>query len=307
MSKVYTIKISKKAVDRISREIIIEGNGEFAGLDFKPDAKLKKQIDESYEAGDRITISEGSRLDNMTYDNDLDFFARNPSVDSYLAFREKYPEKDPNTNPFTNLDLPSIMEREYKEYGLDLGDICGALDGEIETQDKLSLALLREIKKANDLKEFGETAIHARNLAMPPNKIDFLIVLMLRGMAFSEQPEICNAFNFLLRVRLGEFESLLNELTKIDEKMEYATRIGGYMLDMGIEPTFRKVAKVAGIQPSTISRWFSKDEFAKKCEFMRKCHFEPFFLGEESEEDKEKVEYYRNDPLHKFLRAQHHK
>lgn len=285
-----------------------KGENEFNAIisDDQSRETIVARLEEVLELGDEVEIISDANFDQAAYDLDCERFHREPSIRKYLELRKRYPTENPNTNPLTDIDLPPLMEREYQEYGFDLLSICGALDGGQSEQELLSIKLLEEIQKAKDLKARGESAIHVRKLAMPAAKIDFLIVLMLKGMAFSGQSEISHAFNFLLRVKLGELESTLTQLSRTTALMDFATKIGGYMLDIGIQPSFRNVAKIMGVQPSTISRWFTIEKFKEKCEFQLKIHFESLF-PQSDEERKERAEWVRADPLHQFIRAQHHK
>jgi len=158
------------------------------------------------------------------------------------------------------------MEDELEKYGFRAEEIVGVLDANPEAIDNLALELMRRICAARSLAQDGETHLVSRGLATPDKLIDWLISLCLNGMSWTDEMLMPRSLALLICDRLGAMGSSYRKSTEAHHQKKRATWIAASLRAQGHEYSIRRIAEIMGFAPSTLSRWFSTEDYESEVE-----------------------------------------
>jgi hypothetical protein len=194
---------------------------------------------------------------SLAYKND-------PSLEKYLEIRRKNPSAEIEVAVIGGIDKLFSIEAELRKFGFDPSIIASALDADSEAISEISLILMEKIIEARQLEAQGETQLVSRGLAVPQKLMDWLISLMLDALSWNDTLHIPRDLIVLIRERLGGSNPYYEQAARTHVMRNNALMIGGQMLARGLQPSFRSIAKLLEISPSTVKRWFDDRDFEKE-------------------------------------------
>ncbi|MGL5362985.1 MAG: hypothetical protein ACRDBH_08900, partial [Bosea sp. (in: a-proteobacteria)] len=163
------------------------------------------------------------------------------------------------------IDQSFNLQTHIESCGIHIDDYIGIIDCEDEAISKVCLFLLENIERSNNLKRNGETHLSSRMKVIPEKTVVWLIACMLDAQSWYGNLELNRDLIVLIRHVIMPGVSELEEISLIREKRQQAAIIAGQMFARGQIPSYRNVASLLKVQPSTVKRWFQDtDEFQKQ-------------------------------------------
>ena len=212
-------------------------------------------------------------MDDDEYHRLSDRVAQNFSIDDYLKHRDKFPDHDTYLPLFvanegyvsmTGLDIAFKFEQQFKNLGISPEDFVGVLDGDEACIERLSLSCLRAISD-REKQELDKPHIVANGQAISNSLLDMLICTMAEAISsFYLTPP--SSWTVLLKVRLNAFSHSV--LEKVLTSNRRSNAIGLFAANSEIKDAL--VAKIVGVNKSTVSRWKSDPDFIRCIEQSRK-------------------------------------
>jgi hypothetical protein len=149
---------------------------------------------------------------------------------------------------------PSSIQAELAQLNIDLSLVNDAIEGYGHQIDELALRLMEGLIEREKIERAGGTHLQSRGIAVSDGLIDYLIVTVLEALQLDDTPTPPSLV-VLIRERLGG--------ARPDRYVEYerarrrrdAIALAAIKFPRG-KISVRKMAKLVGVEPSTISRWF---------------------------------------------------
>lgn len=200
-------------------------------------------------------------------------FWNDPTIENYVALRRANPDAEIAIHIHGGLDQMYANQAELEKYGIDPNKYVSVLDANEEAISYYALFFMEKIIEARKLKEAGETHLVRRGLAVPDKLIDWFITSALDAMSHYDILEINRDLIVLIRERLGGPVSEYETVNSVEQKRLSAAWIAGALLAQGHTPTFRTIATLMHVAPTTVMRWFEGRDFAAEAE-MWSHHFD---------------------------------
>jgi hypothetical protein len=191
-------------------------------------------------------------------------YKQNPTMENYLALRRDHPDEEIEVSASGGLDILFRIEPELQKYGFDPADIAAVLDANPEAVSKVALQCMEKLIEAKELAANGETHLVGRGLAVPPALIDWIIIVALDGMSWTDELEIPRDLIVLIQNRLGGIQGKYYRYNETRERKQAALFIAGQMLARGEKAGVRRIARVLGLEASSVSRMFAEGEFEQQ-------------------------------------------
>jgi hypothetical protein len=193
-------------------------------------------------------------------------YKNDPSIEKYLELRKSNPDTEIEVALSGGIEHAFKNQKEIEQLGLSIEDYLGLLDADQSCISKVCLHLLASIAESRKLHAEKQTHLARRGKKIPDQIIDWLICSMLDAESWNGTLELNRDLIVLIRHRLVPGMSSFEQLLSVKTQRSNAAQIGGQLMAMGVTPSFRKIGKILGVEPSTVKRWFeSKDEFEREC------------------------------------------
>lgn len=183
-------------------------------------------------------------------------YKESPTIDNYVALRRKHPEIDCNINTTFGGEWLYAFDDELSKLGISPRLIARIVDVDIGAYDELSLLLLEKIIYRRNLAISGGTHLVSRGIAISDPMINYLIAIMLDSLCDSDEPEIPPALIVLIKQQFGTEDSNIKIEVKKKDSIKKAKLIAANMFINNEKPSYRKIAKILKVEPSTVMRWF---------------------------------------------------
>jgi len=187
-------------------------------------------------------------------------------METYLALRRAHPDAEIEISASRGLDTLFRIEPELQKHGFDPSDIAAVLDADPEAISKVALQCMEKLIAAKELSAKGETHLIGRGIAVPLALVDWIIMVALDGMSWTEQLEMPRDLMVLIQNRLGGIQGKYYRNSESHERKQNALIIAGQMLARGEKPSIRQLARLLGLEASSVSRWFSEGEFEREAQ-----------------------------------------
>jgi hypothetical protein len=194
-------------------------------------------------------------------------YKKDPSIENYVKLRRESPDAEIEVGVIGGIEDLLYMQYELRRYGIDPNLVAAMMDAEPEAIGEIALQLMEKIIEARRLSERGETHLVRRGLAIPDKLIDWIIACSLDSLSWHDDLYISRDLIVLIRERLGGSNPEYKQASKAHEHKGNAACIGGQLKARGITPTFKMLAKVLGVAPSTVKRWFQPGEFERQTDY----------------------------------------
>lgn len=191
-------------------------------------------------------------------------YKKNPTMETYLALRRAHPDAEIEISASRGLDTLFRIEPELQKHGFDSSDIAAILDADHEAISKVALQCMEKLIAAKELAAKGETHLIGRGMAVPLALVDWIIMVALDGMSWTEQLEIPRDLIVLIQNRLGGVQGKYYRNSELRERKQNALFIAGQMLARGEKTGIRQLARLLGLEASSVSRWFTEGEFERE-------------------------------------------
>jgi hypothetical protein len=181
----------------------------------------------------------------------------NPTIDNYLKLRRENPSIEIEIAITNGLEWLFANEGLLRENGIEPQWFASSLDANAEAISKLSLHLLGKLNDRSLLEKDGETQIISRGKGISDSLVNYLAAVMLDALSWNDDLEIPRDLIVLLRHQLfGSGEPAQLKQLQSKQLEDNIGMIGAQLLEYGKEPSTREIAKLLGINASTVSRIF---------------------------------------------------
>lgn len=187
-----------------------------------------------------------------------------PEIDNFLKFSSKY-EGIPFRSLWTfgGIDFVFSYEEDFKKIGISGDVLAGCMDADSEAIRIVCRAILKSLAEAKTLFKEGNTQLASRGLTLNPAATKAFILASLDAKERYQVDEIVPELYFLLSQVLFPGKPEVEDLEQSKSLKSGATYIAwAYEHKHKVYPSYRTLAKLLGVAPSTISRMFdSRVEF----------------------------------------------
>jgi hypothetical protein len=187
-------------------------------------------------------------------------FKANPTIENYVRLRRENPDIQIEPAIYGGIDHAYRLEDDLKRFGIDIGLYVHTLDANEAAISELSLQLLENMILAQSLERQGETHLASRGRIIPDHLINWLTCSMLDALSWTGSLYIPRDLIVLARSRLIPGQSDIEKTVDTRERKSHAAIVAGQMLVKKMKPSFRGVAKLLRVQPSTVKRWFASEQ-----------------------------------------------
>jgi hypothetical protein len=191
-------------------------------------------------------------------------YKRNPTIENYVRIRRADPEEEVEVAVIGGMDQLYFMEPELRRFELDPARIASVMDADAESISEVSLQLMEKIIERNQRQKAGETHLVARKASIPDKLVDWIINCALDALSWNDEPSIPRDLIVLIRERLGGSNPEYEKASRTHEMRWSAIIFGAQLMATGQKPSFRSLAKIMRVAPSTVKRWFPKGEFEEE-------------------------------------------
>ena len=191
-------------------------------------------------------------------------YKKAPSIEHYVKLRRADPGTEIEIAVIGGMDQLFFMEEELRKYGFDPQMIASVLDADPEAISEVSLQIMEKMIEAKNLAKAGQTHLTRRGLAIPAKLVNWLIACMLDALSWNDDLYIPRDLIVLIRERLGGSNPEYEQASEAHQKRWAAIIAGVQLKARGINPSFRLLAKILKVSPSTVMRWFPDGDFEEE-------------------------------------------
>ena len=193
-------------------------------------------------------------------------YKKAPSIEHYVKLRRTDPGAEIEIAVIGGMDQLFFMEEELSKFGFDPEMVASVLNADPEAISELTLQIMEKIIEARSLAKAGQTHLTRRGLAIPDKLVNWLVACMLDALSWNDDLYIPRDLIVLIRERLGGSNPEYEQASDAHLKRSAAITIGGQLKARGIKPSFRMLAGVLNVSPSTVMRWFPDGDFEEEIE-----------------------------------------
>lgn len=191
-------------------------------------------------------------------------YEANPTIKSYVDLRRKYP------NALIEISTNHGMHWLYSNseilegYQIDPLLVAGALDADENSICELSLLLLENLVFRNKLKATGQAHVQSHEGVIADSLINYLISMMLDAMDWNNWLFVPRDLMVLIKYQCEGDVSAVARKQVVRNQMNSAAWIAAEIRENGRRGSLRDVAKIMGVNPSTVLRWFENSSFEEE-------------------------------------------
>ncbi len=191
-------------------------------------------------------------------------YKEDPSIDLYVKLRRENPNAEIEISFIGGMESLFFMEPELRKFGFDPDLVASVMDADSEAITELSLQIMEKMILSKARSRAGETHLSRRGLVVPDKLINWLIAYMMEGLSWNDNLYIPRDLIVLIRERLSGSNPEYKHAALAHEMRGHAITIGGQLMARGVMPTFRMLARILGVAPSTVKRWFPAGDFVRE-------------------------------------------
>ena len=193
-------------------------------------------------------------------------FKADPTIEHYLRLRESFPGVPIEIATSDGIEFVFKFEKEIKELGFDPRQICGILDADLDYQSFVSLKLLEKLTARRAAVSRGQTHVVSAHGEIGDALVNYIIGACLDALSWNDNLEISRDLIVLIKHQLKLEDNVISREVEKRDNAFNAHWIGGQLISMGKEPSFRLVGKIMGVSASTVMRWFPDGDFRQQAE-----------------------------------------
>jgi hypothetical protein len=193
-------------------------------------------------------------------------YKSNPTIENYVGLRRGSPNQEIQVATTGGLDFLFSHDRLIREIGIEPRVFAQALDADEQAQSDIALFLLEKLIERKNIINRGGSQVVSRGNAIGDALVNYLIGCMLDALDWTDDLTISRDLIVLIKFQLGAVDSEYVASTKMRERRQNARFIAVQIRDGGKTPTYRGIAKIMGVQPSTVKRWFPAGDLIEEAE-----------------------------------------
>ena len=167
------------------------------------------------------------------------------------------------SSPSFGMDFAYQLEQEFKRFDLPVELFLGVLDGDNGYLDLLCLKLLEALSRREKLVKQNPHAV-AVGLAIGDALVDFLIGAVTESVSYYHA-KLPDSFQILIKYRLRLFENAIKE----ERVLKHRRVMVALLMAENPDLSARGLAKRTGLNPSTITRWMTDEDFRSYVKMFR--------------------------------------
>ena len=214
--------------------------------------KIRKEMTETYYDG------------GVSFHQISELGANRPDIADFLRFSEEYKDVPFRAiSSFGGLEFVFDYQEEFEKIDVDGARLAGCMDADSNAIRTVCRRILGSIVEGQALSRDGETHLVSRGRAISPAAVKAFILAVFDARERYQIDEVVPEFYFLLSQVLfpGDPEAETLRASK-DLRFNSVYISWAYHHKYRSFPSYRRVAKLLGVAPSTISRLFeSREEF----------------------------------------------
>jgi DNA-binding MarR family transcriptional regulator len=188
----------------------------------------------------------------------LEFGKEWPSIKKFLDFSERYagvPFR--SLSNFGGLEFVFAYEAHFEKIDVTGDTLAACMDGDVDAIRNVCRKILASLDCARELKERGEAHLVSRGVVVNSTAVKAFILAALDARERYQKSEVIPELYFLLAQVLFPGEPDAEKARKNSELKEWASLVAwGYHHKHGRYPSYRKLANLFRVAPSTISRLY---------------------------------------------------
>ena len=193
-------------------------------------------------------------------------YKKSPSIENYVKLRRQHPRSEIEVSVLGGIDPLFYMEPVLKQYGFDPQLIASVMDADADSISEASLQLMEKMIEARQRSMRGDTHLIRRGHAIPDKLIDWIVCCSLDALSWNDDLYIPRDLIVLIRERLGGSNPEYRQGSQTYEKKRNAGLIAGQLKARGVRPTYKLLASILKVAPSTVKRWFKPGEFEQEAD-----------------------------------------
>lgn len=201
-----------------------------------------------------------------------------PTIPSFLKFAERY-EGTPfrALYEFGGVEFALDYASDFENIGVEGSTLAACMDGDVDAIRVVCRKALQSMDNAREREKGGESQLASRGMTINPTAVKAFILATLDARERYQFHEVVPELYFLLGQIFFPGEPEAAKVNRQADKAAWAAMLGwAYYHKNGEYPSYRKLAKLMGVAPSTISRLFeSFDQFERRAEAMGEGSWDP--------------------------------
>lgn len=190
-----------------------------------------------------------------------------PTIGKFLDFSERYKGIPFRAiSEFGGLEFVFAYETHFENIGVTGRDLAKCMDGDTDAIRLVCRAMLESMDSAQRHRERGESHLVSRGIVINTTAVKAFILAALDARERYQESEVVPELYFLLAQVLFPGEPDADKARRSQELKHWASFLAwAYHYKHGSFPSYRKLAKLIGVAPSTISRLFvSQEDFENR-------------------------------------------
>ena len=148
--------------------------------------------------------------------------------------------------------------------------VAKTLDADPASISELCLRLMERLIERDEKQDSGKTHLVSRGEAISDSLVNYLINMMLDNLEWNDELYIPRDLIVLIRYQTGgEISDQAKKLAIRDRKFN-AVWIALQLSEQGKTPSYREIARVLGVNPTTVMRWFPNNDLTEQIEMLKK-------------------------------------
>jgi len=189
-------------------------------------------------------------------------YQNKPTIENYLRVRRQFPEIEIQIAEFGGMDPLYILEKQFREQGIDPGLLERCLDADEPSIDSLILHLMERIVERERITKGEPGHIEKRRAAISDGMINYLIVTMLESFDWTDQEfRIPASLVVLIRHQLTGTKPDLHTAYLAKERLQNIAIFVAQELQPNEKRSINKLAAMVRIPRSTAARYLKDKEF----------------------------------------------
>ena len=204
---------------------------------------------------------ESSELVNAEEFNESTYkYKANPTIEAYVSMRRTQPDTLIEISNTNGLDFLLEDEKPFRDIGIEPAAFASALDANPESQSEISLVLLERLIDRKRIAKGGQAHAISRKISISDVTVNYLIGCLLDALSWTDNLLISRELIVLIKHQLGVDDSDIRSELSRAANISRAKFAAAALIDKEEKVTLRKVAKLIGVQPSTVMRWFPDND-----------------------------------------------
>jgi hypothetical protein len=208
----------------------------------------------------------------------MEWGGNRPKIDDFLKFSSKY-EGVPFRSLWTfgGLEFVYSYEEDFNKIGISSDVLASCVDADSKAIRFVCRAILSSLSEAKTLFKEGHTQLASRGVTLNPAAAKAFILASLDAKERYQENDTVPELYFLLSQILFPGKPEVEDLEKSKNLRFTSTLLSfAYLHKHGTYPSYRLLAKLLNVVPSTISRMFeSREVFEKTVDNHRHFHLDP--------------------------------